>query len=195
MDCAGEYARQKDHCVKSGRSCESNTMRKKTNFFRPLVILFLCCFIKTWCAPFPNRIVLQGFQNAEVGYEGVIKSFDIKILGAVEGAAGNYLSLRSDLQLGKVFSYGTDVEFIPALGTVMQYSYIYQNGSQGDEAYSVIPCVNLSMNKFFNHVLIGGCISLELWNIQKIRNGSFASHWYGIREFNLNPQFILGYCF
>ena len=181
----------KKRTVPDSRGCR----KKRAVWLRlsAIIALFLCIAVHS--ASLENRIVLEGFHDGMLGYERVLGPVDIKVLGAVEAAAGNYLSLREDVHIGRIFPYGSDVEFIGALGVEGRCSWIDRGAPEKDAAYSLTPSCNLSMYKFFKRVLLGGCIALDLWEVQKVKNSGFESNWYGIRLFDIEPQFIVGFCF
>lgn len=63
-----------------------------------------------------HRIIIEGFQDATVGYELDVNAFQIKVFGAVKGVGKNYVNVTGDIHLGQMYRYSNDVEFTDALG-------------------------------------------------------------------------------
>lgn len=142
-----------------------------------------------------QRIIIEGFHYAKLCYEIDVQKYQAKILGTIGAIGNNYMQLGTGLFLGRLISRDSGTEFIATLGTDMLYSS--ENGSFGviNSSYTLDPAFGISMYKFFGHVIIGGAAMLDIWEFQKYSSGGYISGWYGIRRFDINPHFIVGYAF
>jgi hypothetical protein len=143
-----------------------------------------------------HRVVLEGFQDAMVGYELHLNKVQFKLLGAIKSIGHDYINVAGNVNIGKIKTISEDMELIGSIGLESHYAQKIASTYAESKSISFIPNVTISLLKVFSRkFIIGGAVSLGIWNCQKYSTGSYDLGWRPTRNFNVSPYFIVGYKF
>jgi hypothetical protein len=160
---------------------------------------FLSCFLVVTlagdCYASSQRIILEGFQNAKIGFEIECFNLEAKALATVGAYNNNFIQMETSLFAGRAFHHDSTTEIVASLGTNFTYSGEGRSIGSGNWACALDPAAALSLYKFFGHVLIGGSLMFDIWEFQKYSSGAYGSGWFGVRRLDVDPHFIIGYAF
>lgn len=140
-----------------------------------------------------HRIILEGFQNAKIGYEIDLSRWQLKLLGAVNSLSENNVSITSELYCGRIVRYYSDLEINSSISIESQLSKRDLNTNYENISVMLLPSLNTTLYKLFKKFIIGGGVQFNLWQIQKSKSELNNTGWYIKRQFSINPHFIIGF--
>jgi hypothetical protein len=140
-----------------------------------------------------QKIILEGFQNAKIGYELDLSKWQIKFLFAAEMLSENYIALSGKLHCGRIIKICDDLEIINSLALESQFAKRDFKTEYESISIKLTPSINSTLYKQFKRFIIGGGVGLDLWQVQKGKSGNNNSGWYLKRQFVMDPHFIIGF--
>jgi hypothetical protein len=173
----------------------SFSMSTKTHHPFYLIVLFLSIASTSVFAETSHRILLEGLHDAEIGYEIDINKILAKFLFAGGALGDGYVNVRFDLHAGKKWVYAPGIEYAGTIGCHFEYSRIDYSKTVYETAVTAIPSLNIMLYKYFGRVFIGGNAALNVWKFQKNMRNDQNSRWHGSRLLDIEPEFIIGFCF
>ncbi len=143
-----------------------------------------------------HGVILEGFQDAMLGYELHLNKVQFKLLGAIKGIGHDYMNIAGNVNIGKIKTLSNDIEIMGSIGVKSHYSQKIATTYAESKSISLLPVVNVSLLKTFSQkFIIGGEVSLGIWNCQKYKTGTYDLGWKATRNFTVSPYFIVGYKF
>jgi len=161
------------------------------------IVFFLLCILifQTVANDFSSKIILEGLKNAHLGGELSYRRVDCRLTGSISAVNNSYWTVDGNLHLGAIVKKDSCYDWIVALGANTKYTHNTFYDALPDIVIDIRPSLNCTMYRYFGKFLVGGNVSLELWEGQKSFHEDIISGWDVNRLFNINPEFVIGYCF
>lgn len=172
-----------------------NTIISKRQSWIPALCLLFFLIQGNPVAKTAHLAILQGFSNANIGYEINANRFLAKLLFAGGSIGENNFDLRGDFHLGRIFPYANGIEFAGTIGCKFEYSFMGYSKTNFERDYSAIPSVNVLIRKFFGRFLVGGNVGLDLCRLYDQARNDYATGWHESQMLNINPELAIGFLF
>jgi hypothetical protein len=154
-----------------------------------------CIFPFNTIAKTAHVVLLQGFHDANVGYEINFNNVLVNALFAGGTKGDNSLDIRGNFHIGEIFALNLGTELCWTIGCKIQYLNISYTRNDCEKDYSGIPSANIILRKWFNIFLVGGNVGLDICKIYSQERQAGTRRWHLSRLFDVEPEFIIGYRF
>ena len=74
-------------------------INETSNYYSVFIIIDDSCM---WNRKTSHRVILEGFQDAMLGYELHLNKVQFKLLGAVKGIGHDYINVAGNVKIGKI---------------------------------------------------------------------------------------------